>query len=200
MKTLKNFSLLLIFLLLPGMAVSGIPGRYELIAPRIPPEEHSLDVVTMHEVFAFSCGHCFDFTRIIAPRLKEKFGKKLEIIPQPIGWAGHDPGKLYFIAKEKGIGNKVKLMIFNFHFNSGVNMYDRDKLRFVAKMNGLSEEFKTRMDSPEIVAKMKESVQFAEINNITSTPTLVIENSIIPVRDYTNLVTIINALLKEPVK
>ena len=120
---------------------------------------------------------------------------------RPIGWRGHDPGRLYFIAEEQGKGDKVIEMIFDFVHEKGLgrSMFTRDKLRFVAKLNGLSNEFKTRMDDPNIIQKMKASAEYAEKRNITSTPTIVIENVLKAERDFNNLSTIINSLLKDPV-
>ncbi len=92
-------------------------------------------------------------------------------------------------------------MIFEFLFDKGLGreMFKKDKLQFVAQLNGLKKEFDTLMDDPKIVKKMEDSIQYSKEKKIDSTPTLVIENAIIPERDYANLVTIINALLKEPV-
>ena len=78
-------------------------------------------------------------------------------------------------------------------------MYARDKLQFVARKHGLSSEFKSMMDSPEIVQKMNEGIQYSQQKNIDSTPTLIIEDVMLPVREFSNLVKIINSLLKEPV-
>ena len=47
--------------------------------------------------------------------------------------------------------------------------------------------------------QMHESIQYAQQRNVNSTPTLVIEDVMLPNRTYSNLVKIINALLKEPV-
>jgi predicted DsbA family dithiol-disulfide isomerase len=153
-------------------------------------------------VLAFDCDHCYQFYRTTYPKLKKKFGNKINIVIRPIGWRGHDPGRLYFIAQRKRKGEQVMATIFDFIHEKGLGkqMYDRDMLQFVAKLNGLSNEFKTMMDDKEIVDKMNESVRWSESRNINSTPTLVIENALIVKRDYFNLVTVINALLKVPVK
>lgn len=92
-------------------------------------------------------------------------------------------------------------MIFNFLFDKGLGgeMYKRDKLQFVAQMNGLSKEFETLMDHPRIVKKMDDSIRFSEERKIDSTPTIVVEGVMFAERDYKNMVTIINALLKDPV-
>jgi predicted DsbA family dithiol-disulfide isomerase len=185
----------------PCSVFSEIPGRYELLVPHVPPPAHSLNKVTLVEVFAFDCIHCYNFNKDMLPQLQAKFGKKLEFIAKPIGWRGHDPGRLFFIAQEKGKGHDVMMFIFNLIFEGGLGeqMFTRDKLQFVARRFGLMKEFNTMMDSPPVVAKMNQSVQYATVRNINSTPTLIIEESIIPIREYSNLVLIINSLLKQPV-
>jgi predicted DsbA family dithiol-disulfide isomerase len=179
-----------------------IPGKYELIPPMQTPAANSLDQVQIDEVFAFSCGYCDKFHKSTYPRLKKRFGDKIKFVFRPVGWLGHDPGRLYYIAEEKGKGEGAMTMIFNLIHEGGLGrqMYDRDKLQFVAKKLGLSNEFKTRMDDEVIVRKMNGSVQWAADRNIDSTPTLVIEKSLKVNRDFNNMVTVINSLLKEPVK
>lgn len=198
----QYFLILFAIFLCSANGYASIPGDYEVQIPFSPPLAHSLDQVTMHVVFAFDCPHCYNFHRDQETALKRKFGDKLKIVLQPIGWRGPDPGRLYFIAEEKGKGEAVLMMIFDFLFNKGLGteMFKRDKLAFVARLNGLEEEFKTLMDHPRIVQKMKESMRFADDRKINSTPTVVIEKVMFPERNYGNLVTIINGLLKEPVE
>jgi len=201
---MKKITLLVLFLLMliPIAGFSATPGKYEVIIPFSAPPEHSLDQVTIHEVFAFDCPHCFDFYNNEYKALKKKFKDKVKFVLQPIGWRGPDPGRLYFIAEQKGKGDQVVAMIFDFIFNKGLGnqMFTRDKLQFVARMTGLTNEFKTMMDDPQIVKKMNDSMDFAKARKIDSTPTLVIEKVMIAQRNYSNLVTIINGLLKEPVR
>ena len=73
-----------------------------------------------------------------------------------------------------------------------------DQGRQVLHHNRLSAADK-RMDDPAIVRKMNQSVEYSDRRDIDSTPTIVIENAIKPNRTFDNLVTIINALLKDPV-
>ncbi|MBU2647351.1 thioredoxin domain-containing protein [bacterium] len=195
------FPILIVLLLCPVTGFSAIPGKYEVIIPFSPPAAHSLDQVTIHEVFAFDCGHCYNFHRTEYQALKKKFNHKVKFVYHPIGWRGPDPGRLFFIAEQKGKGEPVMMMVFDFIFNKGLGaeMFNRDKLQFVARLNGLEKEFDTMMDAPEIVQKMNDSMQYAKDKKIDSTPTLVVEDVLIPERTYANLVTIINALLKEPV-
>lgn len=203
MKMKRIIAALFVLFLLPitTFAVDEIKGDYDLVLPGFPPEPHSLDKVVMHEVFSFTCIHCFELNKEIH-ELKEYFGDKLEIQPQPIGWRGMEPGKLYFLAEKYGKGEAVKTTIFEFYFEKGFKdkVFTKDILRFVAKMHGLSKEFKKEIDSPEIVKKMKDSMQFGKDKQVNATPTLVIEEVIKANRDLDNLKVIINSLLKKPVK
>ncbi len=189
-------------LLIPATVSAKHPGEYKLIIPFQAPPLHSMEQVVIHEVFSFNCGHCFNFHSKIKPRLKEKFGDNIKFKPQPIGWGGHDPGRLYFIAKKKGKGEEVISTIFDLVFNNGLgkSVFQRDKLQFVAKYNDLTKEFKEMMDSPEIIKEMNQSVQYADSKQIHETPTLIIGEGMVPHRNYDNLVLIINSLLKKPVK
>jgi predicted DsbA family dithiol-disulfide isomerase len=203
MKVKILFFLILVFSLTISTTVfCDIPGNYDLIVPNIPPKAHSLNQVTLTEVFAFDCGHCYNFAKNQIPELTKKFGNKIKLIQKPIGWRGHDPGRLFFIAEEKGKGHEVMMMIFNFIFDKGVgrSMFQRNRLKFIARRAGLYKEFQTRMDDPAIVKKMNDSIQYAEEREIHGTPTLIIEDKMIARNDLPNLITIINALLKEPVE
>lgn len=134
--------------------------------------------------------------------LKEMFGDKIKINYEPIGWLGHDPGRLFFIAEENGKGHETMMMIFEYTIEKGVGkgMSERRSLTVAAKKSGIPLEFFKQMDNPRIIKKMENSIQKAKRNNISSTPTLIIEGKLITSGDFSNLVTIINALLKEPVK
>lgn len=197
----KIIALLVSLIVLPIIASAQINGKYELIPPSIAPASGTLDQVKIVEVFSFGCPHCDRLNQRL-PALEKKFGDKIKVIPSPIGWQGHDPGRLYFIAEERGKGKKVKNMIFSFYHARGIgaDMYSRDKLSFVARLNGLSKEFNTLMDDPGIVAKMNKAVSYAENNNVTGTPTLIIEGVIKASGNIENLTVIINSLLKDPVK
>jgi 2-hydroxychromene-2-carboxylate isomerase len=190
-----------LFFLLPTGGMAQIKGEYKLLPGRTLPPAGSLQQVTVHEVFAFDCPYCYFFYRDEVPRLKQKFGDKIRFIPQPIGWRGHDPGRLMFIAQEAGKEKEVILMIFEFIFEKGLgeSMFTRDRLQFVAQLNGLSEAFRSLMDAPDIVAKMNASVGFAKERRIQSTPTIVVADTLTVDPFYENLVEIINSLLVEPV-
>ncbi|MDT8447671.1 MAG: DsbA family protein [bacterium] len=190
-------------LLAPALFAQALDGHYEPIPPAVAPKAHSLKQVTVHEVFFFGCPHCYELHKQL-PALQAEFGNRLKLVSVPIGWGGHDPGRLLLIARRKGPEkeHEVKEMIFNFVHDKGLgkSMFTRDKLQFVAKLTGLSAEFETQMDDPKIVAQMNDGVAYAQAKGVESTPTLVIQDSIKVVgADVANLRKVINSLLVEPV-
>ncbi len=191
---------LLIVTLLPISLTAAIPGRYKLVVPSSPPPRNSLEKVKIVEVFSFGCGHCLDFNEKVYPKLKKKYGNKLEFTGIPIGWDGHDPGRFYYIAKENGKGHDVMMDLFHTIITAGLGktvFKDRKQIQKIAVRHNLTKEFSTKMDSLNIIEQMVEGVNYAKDKGIRSTPTLVIENSIIPLSlSYSNLVKIIDALLK----
>ncbi len=199
---MKNILLLLVALwLLPSLATAQIKGVYETLAGPAP-KAHSLKQVTVREFFAFHCPHCYHFSKEI-PALKKRFGKKLKIIYTPIDWVGADPPKLYYIAQEKGKEEAVAAMMYDFIHEKGLGetLYqDRFKLAYVAKLNGLTEEFKQQIDSPEIAAKFKAGTDLARSKGVDSTPTFIVEGVYKVQGGPDNLALVINSLLKAPVK
>ncbi|MBT4289137.1 MAG: hypothetical protein HOD92_17560 [Deltaproteobacteria bacterium] len=178
-----------------------VPGNYDIIVPNVPPVEHSLDKVRIDEVFSFTCGHCYSLYYDIK-FIEAVFGDKIEIHSVPIGWGGLNPGKLFYIAEEVNLGQKIKGRIFEFAFdrNKGSEIYKMNVLRGIAILEGIQKLFDEKMESAEIIKKMKAGIRMTNIAKIDSTPTLVIEKSIKTSRNIKNLFLIINSLLKEPVK
>ena len=93
---------------IPGFAQQGV---YQQKGKAI--AGHSLDMVTVHYVFAFSCPHCHHFNPVLN-QLKAQFGDKIKIIGVPMPWGGDDPGRLYLLAEKRGKGDEVKDMLFDF--------------------------------------------------------------------------------------
>lgn len=199
----KIVSLLLAMVANTAITMAELPGQYKIVIPNIPPQERSLDKVQMTEFFSVTCGHCYNFHKNVSI-LKKKFGDKIEIISSPVGWYGKDPGRLYYIGKQFGKGKLVLDTIFNFVFDQSIEnithkIYQREMLENVALVSGLTDEFNRYMDDPKIIEAMDSAVKRAEDFDIHSTPTIVIEGAIKTSGNITNLIKIINALLKEPV-
>lgn len=198
--------LILIFslILLASTSVQAmIKGNYDVIPGTTPPAEGSKDQVVMYEFFAFHCPHCLHFHHEI-PELKEFFGDKLKIVSVPVGWMGEDPGRLLYIARQHGPAKEeaVKSMIFSFFHEKGLgqSLYSRSKLFYVAKFNGLADNFYSLMDDPEIKNAMQKGMDLSKRMGVEGTPTIVIEGSLKTGGNPNNLKVIINSLLKNPVR
>lgn len=186
-----------------GLMAQGLEGNYEVVPPMVAPKAHSLDKVVIHEVFYFGCPHCYDLHKEM-PAFLAAFKGKVQVISVPNDWGSADPGRLLYIARTKGPQKEeeVKTMIFDFIHTKGLgkSMFSRDKLQFVAKLNGLTAEFETLMDDPKIVAQMDAGVAYAKEKGVESTPTLILQDSVKVVgSDMANLKRVVNSLLKEPV-
>jgi len=191
--------------LLFGSAVQAaeIEGIYKVHAPMVAPKAHSLDKVVIHEVFYFGCPHCYHLHQEW-PKFLKHFGNKVEVVSVPIGWSGPDPGRLMMIARLIGPEKEeaIKSMIFDFVHAKGLgrSLFTRDKLQFVAKLNGLSAEFNTQMDDPKVVKMMNDAMAYAKKMGVESTPTLILGDSlIVEGADLNNLTQVVNSLLKQPV-
>jgi len=203
---MKNriYIITLLLFLLPLSGSAEIKGRYKAATgPRARPipAERSVDQVHIIEIFAFTCPHCMVFHRQTKPKLKKRFGNKLKIDAYPIGWVGPNPAKLYYIAQSNGKGDEMKDFIFSAIIESGIrDINSKQVLGFIAEQYDLEKEFKADIDSKKIDAIFKKGKKYAKDFKINSTPTLVLENAIIPERDIENLSRIINSFLKEPVQ
>ena len=198
---MKKALIILIFLIAPSLGFAGVKGVFTVL-PGPMPKAGSLKQVVVHEFFAFHCPHCHHFHAELKA-LKKKFGKKLKVVYVPIDWAGPDPAKLYYIAQAKGKGMDVMDMLFDFIHEKGLgdSLYkDRFKLAYVAKLNGLMDEFKKDIDSPAITAQYNKGRELAQQKGVDSTPVLVVEGVLKATGNADNLTLIINSLLQKPVK
>ena len=193
--------LLILVLLFATNAVAQIPGKFDVVPPSVAPMPHTFDTVEIDEVFSFTCPHCYEFHKQVG-MLKAVFGSKLKINSRPIGWGGHNPGKLYFAGKSLGKGERVKTRIFQFVFDQrfGKNIHSIGLLKNIAMLEGFGNKFDALMNAPKIIQTMQESAKFAESYQIDSTPTIVVEGILITPGNVPNLVGIINALLKDPIQ
>ncbi len=185
-------------ILIPWNAVGSIPGKYKVIPPFSIPKANSYKKVKIYEVFAFYCKHCYDFISIVEPKLKKKYGDRIEIIHYSKGSISNYPGKLYYIANQKGKGDQAMRTIFEMIHKQGLNskvVYSKKGTKMIAKLLGLEQDFQALENSFGIEARVKEGIDFADCRHISHVPTVVIEGSIIPKREFSNICNIVDSLL-----
>ena len=197
----RLFIILALVAFLPTYSFAGnVTGHYEVIAPNVAPQANSADSVVIYEFFAFHCPHCYNLN-LKMPQLKKRYGDKVKVISIPVAWAGHDPARLYAIAKTKSEakGDEVKNMIFDFYHAKGLerSIYSRDKLKFVARFTGLSSEFESMMDDKAIVKTVNDGVELSKQYKVQSTPSLIINGKFSTHGDLDNLFIVLDSYLKK---
>ena len=187
-----------LLLFVPVLLGKEIQGRYTPLEGKSPLVAGSLTTVRVVEVLSFTCPHCYYFHNNL-DSFQEKYGDKLIISHLPIGYAGINPAKLYFIALENDKGKEVKELLFQSFHDSGIrNLNHPNIINTLAKIAGIEQKYEQQKNSSAILDKIKFVKIFASKNNIRSTPTFVIENSILVVgADIDNLSLVLDSLLKE---
>ena len=181
-----------------SLSAQEIKGNYTLLEGKNPPKANSLEKVKVIEVLSFTCSYCYFFQKNL-PDFQKKYGKKLEITHIPIGYAGINPSKLYFIALENEKGKQTKKLIFQSFHDSGIrNINHPAVIARLAKVVGLEKEYEEKKNDPDILDKIKFAQFYTRGKNIQSTPTFIIEDSILVVgANLENLSNIIDSLLKK---
>lgn len=163
------------------------------------PKQNSLDTVHVVEIFSFTCPYCFQFNNAL-PQLKAMFQNKLEMVHYPIAWVGPNPGKLYYLGAQKGMGQDVKNTIFRMFHESGIkNINDPNVLEFVAQDFRLDADFKKQDVQQGLQKQLLDGQAYAQAFGVRSTPTFIIEDALIFNGSAEELIPVINSLLKEPV-
>lgn len=175
-----------------------IKGRYTLLDGKTAPESNSLDKVVVVEYFSFACGHCYNFNSQL-PEFKLKYKGRVIFKHYPLGYAGINPSKLYFIAQTKNKTTETKNLIFRAYHDSGIKNINNDNIILtLAQELNLKDDYLELKDESFIIDQIKFTKLFAAKNSIRSTPSFIIENSLLVVGANTkNLSLVIDSLLKK---
>ena len=197
-KMKKIYLLLLSIFLLNNISAQDFQGKYSLVEGATVPKKNSLEKVKIIEFFSFTCPYCYIFNSSF-PELKKKYGNKVKFTHYPLGYAGVNPSKLYFIALEKNKGVEVKDLIFKAFHDSGIrNLNNNNVITALAAEVGLEEDFE-KLKSNDLILDQIKFAKFSANNfSIRSTPSFVIEGAVL-VRgaDIKNLSLVIDSILKK---
>ncbi|MDH4225915.1 MAG: thioredoxin domain-containing protein, partial [Deltaproteobacteria bacterium] len=154
-------------------AFADFQGQFEKVGDL--PKPNSLSVVLVEEYFSFSCPHCNHFRDAIKPFLL-KFKGKIKYVGIPVV-SSRDTDlapRLYFLAEKMGKAELVKDLIFDAHFNQGVNINDPGVVGYLARSAGLGEIYKKEAESEWVEQKLFQARMKAVAISLESTPTLVV--------------------------
>jgi protein dithiol oxidoreductase (disulfide-forming) len=178
---LKKHSLkMLLFLLasclvFPNFALAEdkIKGKYEVIGSI--EKLKGVKQVEMTEFFNFSCGHCYRFLET-SKKLHSKFKDKLYHKKYPIYWGEQTdfPAKAFYITDELGLEEKFTQELFDTNFKLHINIFQPRVIQRLSQHYKIEQEIKDGMKSPNIEAKVKESLFLANKYNANETPTIIL--------------------------
>ncbi len=186
-----------------ALAQNELKGNFSLARyPLKPvPKAGSLDKVKVIEIFSISCIHCYNFSKVQG-QLITKYGSKLDLTHYDVGWLGDNLTRFIFLSDEEKKGDTARELLFKAYHEAGIKDLNNPKtLKVFANQIGLPADFETMMKKPSITASLANSNAYISRFRVDSTPTFIVEDSII-VRgdDPLNLSLLISSLLKNPPK
>ena len=175
-----------------------IQGNYRILEGKTPPKAGSLKKVKVIEVLSFACPHCYDFNKNL-PTLTKKYKDKVIWTHYPTGAVGINPILLYFISVKKNKGKQTKDLLFRAFHDSGIrNLNNKNVISALALELGLKEDYEKMKNDPLILEKIKFSSLYINKLGIRSTPSFIIENSIlVEGASIKNIAQVIDSLLQK---
>lgn len=181
------------------MAAPDLRGEYERIDQ---PSRHQPGKVILFEFADFYCPHCHMFERVVASKLKEEFGDRLEV--RLVGFPVI-PGKLptafemYEQAVAMGKGPEMKAALFRAIHEQGIQMFDKTVRALLIKEVGLDPaDFEAGLASGKPYRALQKGRAWGEAIGVTHTPTIVLDGNIrVANLTYENLKTVIESILEE---
>jgi predicted DsbA family dithiol-disulfide isomerase len=158
-------------------AVAQVEGDYERIGSV--PNAHTAEKVLFEEYINFTCPHCNNFLQAAAS-MKEKYGKRLEIVYVPILFRGQSDAalRLFYVAQKAGKEKPVMDALFDATFRYGVNINDPAVINYLARSTGLGEAYERESNADWVNQKLRESAQKADQAGISATPTVVLQGAL----------------------
>ena len=155
--------------LVPGTDYVAIEGGQPLA-----PLDGKIEVV---EVFAYWCPHCFEFEPLVeAWKAKLPQDVRFSFLPMS-GGANDTLARVYFAAETTGMLDKVHDTMFHAIHADRVLPPSAGTEQILEFLGGKGVDTKTlgaAMQSFAMSTRLNQSMQFAERNGVTGTPTLVI--------------------------
>lgn len=182
-------------------------GKYAVIAGKIPPAPHALNVVVVEEFLNFGCPHCNDFREAAKP-VFAKYGKRLKLVRVPILFRGQGDAalRLFYIAQAHGKEEEIDQALFDARFRYDVDNFSPDVVGYLARTNGLQQAYEKEASMEWVARRIADGSVRAENAGVEATPTLVLQGVIRLVPDSTmsdfvaNFDQLVGQLLTKPEK
>ena len=180
-----------------------IEGQYRISnhALKPPPAPRSLDQVKVVEALSISCIHCYNFFASSEKKFLDQFGDKVDFSFIDVGWIGPNLSRFLYLADNyQATHDTIEILFRSFH-DDGIRSLNSPKmLKTIAAELDFPADYEEAMQDKAITRKLIEGSTLLNRFKITTTPSFIIEDSIVVVgNDVNNLSRVVNSLLKEPV-
>jgi len=175
------------FLVLTLLAIAFSPLSVESetsikgIYVQLPKHQFQFDGKTVEviEFTSFYCGSCYVFQKSV-PVIRGNFPKRIKWKTIPIYWgkASTKPLEAYLLAKESGMGEEMKMALFNAYFVEKRDIGDLRVLEEIGMKMGLGFDFSKRLRGGDKLRDVQKALDRAKEYGVEETPTLIIAGNI----------------------
>lgn len=179
MKLISIFSGIVVFFMLicSQITFGEIRGKYQVLNQL--PKKNSAKTVVLEEFLNFGCSHCNNFNNL-SQELRQKYANKVKFVDVPILFQGQidAPIRLYYVAQSLGKDKVVKQALFDAAHKYRVNVFDEGVVNYIARSTGLGSIYQEESQKSWVSEKVKQAEARAKRYGVTSTPTIILQNSL----------------------
>lgn len=177
---MKKAFLLAAALLFAPLITMAAPNQYqEGVHYQVISDGPATKTPEITEFFSFYCGHCYNFAKNVAPKLKDNMPAGVKFNQEHVefigGSMGEEMSRAYAIAQQLGVLDKIETALFAAIHEQGQRFTSRDDIRKLFIANGVSgKDFDNASNSfmvNSIIAKMRRDTENAKIQGV---PALVV--------------------------
>ena len=177
MKKILLLAVALVFAPLTAMATT--PKYQEGVHYEVVNDGPATTTPEITEFFSFYCGHCYNFSKTVAPKLKENLPQGVKFNQEHVEFIGREMGeemsRAFAIAQQLNVLDKIEPALFAAIHEKRENFTNRDDIRKLFIANGVSgKDFDAASNSFMVnsqVAKMRRDTENAKIQGV---PALVV--------------------------
>lgn len=165
------------FLHLRVEAETSIKGIYtQLSGHQFQFDGKTVEVI---EFTSFYCGGCYVFQKSV-PVIRGNFPKRIKWKTIPIYWgkASTKPVEAYLLAEESGMGEEMKMALFNAYLVEKKDIGDLKVLEEIGTKMGLGFDFSKRLRAGDKSRDVQKARDTAKEYGVEETPTLIIAGNI----------------------
>ena len=172
-------------------------GEYDVI--KTMKSTHEPGKVHLTEFVDFTCPHCYTFHSVTYPKLKEKYGDRIDVTYHvfPLRQQNILMLELYEFAVDIGKGEEMMNALYIASLIDNRNVQDPKVLKEIAVSVGIDPKFVEPSYLNDLKGKkIQDNINLGRSYGLTSTPLIILDGNIhVTIHSYENLETIIDSIL-----